>query len=332
MKKERKTKNVNKNLYRNLDARFGWRGCGLKDTRYYGVFKYSKDGKERYRIDPIRYQKNVQSLDENILSVINLRKTHYFYPQKEHYRDYTVNYVVDELKDCSNEWQETLKKMKDAVRTIVKPKELSPGDDYMLNCGIRGANGANAWARDMNYKNKQKYAYTVGKIERSIYGQFFHQFVSRMEAASIKILKRHNIDVKKYNRNLLYGAGAPKNQNVLLFDNYKYYNTAYLIWHFIKHNTESTYDDLKAYRPDVLINRKYVGGDLGIYYVKFSEGLIEETINGCIAFFKEYCLKVFEEDYFEAQWNYDDYFVRPMKDLIDIEENPLGLSVYDEMD
>ena len=62
----------------------------------------------------------------------------------------------------------------------------------------------------------------------------------------------------------------------------------YCIWHFIKHNSLSTYDKLKSKYPDVLVEAEFKQGYLAYTYVKFSENLILELLNGCGEFFKEY--------------------------------------------
>lgn len=38
------------------------------------------------------------------------------------------------------------------------------------------------------------------------------------------------------------------------------------------------------------------------------------------------------EDYSEAQWNYDKYFVKLVDDVIEDFRNPLGLEWWDELD
>ena len=336
MKKERNSKNINQNLYRNLDDECGFRTNGTIDTRYYGIFKCGEKG-ERIKIDPIRYQKMQFKLNTEILEVINKRKTHYFYPAKQHRYDYSVNVVVDRLNECYIEWGKHFKKIKESIATdIVKKPEVSMIDNFNFISGISGPNSARMWADNENWKRMQEYKEECSELEHSMYGQFFHQFASKVETSTIKLLDLHKQPVEVFSRNKLYDfikvLGAGKDVSVLEFDNYPIYDKTYSIWHFIKHNTMSTYEALKKEYPEILIDSPFSVGNLGIYYVKFSDELIKECIDGCIKFFKELCDKVFGENYEEAQWNFDDYFYKPVLENIEMIENPLGLTIYDEMD
>ena len=64
------------------------------------------------------------------------------------------------------------------------------------------------------------------------------------------------------------------------------------------------YDKLKKNIPRFSGNKISVRS-LSISYVKFNEELIIELIDGCAEFFKEFCEWVYQENYDEAQWNYD---------------------------
>ena len=103
---------------------------------------------------------------------------------------------------------------------------------------------------------------------------------------------------------------------------------SYCIWHFIKHNSFSTYEKLKEKYPETLHKAEYQQGNLAIHYLNVSDELISELMNGCTEFFKEYCQLVFEENYAEAQWNYGQYFLSQVSDTIEGFVNPLGLPSY----
>ena len=138
------------------------------------------------------------------------------------------------------------------------------------------------------------------------------------------MLAKNGKNVKSFDRNALYDyAGAQGTARD--FKNYKYHDKLYCIWHFIKHNSLSTYEKLKEKYSDVLVSEEFQQGHLASTYVKFSEKLILELIQGCGEFFKEYCSYVYKENYDEAQWNYDDYFIQPMLDYYDVIENPFGI-------
>lgn len=52
----------------------------------------------------------------------------------------------------------------------------------------------------------------------------------------------------------------------------------------------------------------YKQGELAIFYMQFTNELMEKLLGGVITFFIEYCKVFFNEDYEEAQWNYDGFF------------------------
>lgn len=106
----------------------------------------------------------------------------------------------------------------------------------------------------------------------------------------------------------------------------------YCIWNFVKHNSISTYKTLKERFPDVVIDQEFKQGDNALYYVNFSEELILDLISGLTEFFKEYCQLMFGENYEQAQWNYNDYFLDIVRDNIELITNPLGLQWWDELD
>ena len=85
--------------------------------------------------------------------------------------------------------------------------------------------------------------------------------------------------------------------------------------------------------PNILVeDSNYKQGALAIYFIKFSDEMVLDILNGCIRFFKEYCELVFNEDYDQAQWNYNEYFLDTVKQTIKNITNPLGLDWWDEID
>ena len=73
---------------------------------------------------------------------------------------------------------------------------------------------------------------------------------------------------------------------------------------------------------------EYKQGQPAYGIINFSDELILDLLNGCRAFFNEYCSLVFDEDYEEAQWNYGTYFLDIIKDCQDAILNPFGLPFY----
>ena len=108
-----------------------------EDTRYYGVFLYGnkKQGQRRVKIDFKRYQKMRMALQPEFnsaqLSIINSRRTHYFYPAKAEYTDYNVNIFFTEIKNIKNDWHSTYKSLIQREKArIERPEKVIPADDY----------------------------------------------------------------------------------------------------------------------------------------------------------------------------------------------------------
>ena len=75
-------------------------------------------------------------------------------------------------------------------------------------------------------------------------------------------------------------------------------------------------------------NANYKNGDLAIRYLKLSEELIMELLDGLQKFFDEFCNKVFGETTDYPEWNTEEYYARIVDDMIEDVTNPLGLPWY----
>ena len=324
MKKERKAKHLNQTSYENFS---------LEDTRYYGVWTKRIDGIYKVKIDPKRFQEaTCHTFNQKQLAVINKRTSHYFHPAKDRYSDYSCNHFVDTLKEVRKSWIENFKPLIDiAVEKIEKPKELYPGDYVNLQMGISSSIAANAWAQQANFKNAQEYRQKTAELVHGLYSQFIQQMASRVEAITVKILTDHKMIDDHFDRNILYG-GINKDTPVRALPHFSSHDKLYCIWNFLKHNIMSTYKSLKDKFSEILIDYEFEQGTPALYYIKFSDDLIFELIDGCIEFFKEYCSLLFNEDYDQAQWNFNSYFLDIVNDQIELYENPLGLNWWDYID
>ncbi len=328
MKKRNVTRN-NLELYRKLEENHK-----SDDTRYYGLFITGKDneGRRKIKIDPTRFSKKVRKLTEEQMKVINKRKTHYFVPVKYDYLDYNCNMFIEEINRIREYWDEEFVSIIDeAVKRLKKPKKVDMCDNFNFISGISGPNGAQAWANWENMKIENEYRHKKFITVCNLYAQFFHYMASSVEAITVYVLSKNGKNVEHFRRDDLYDyAGATGTARD--FEHHKFHDKLYLIWHFIKHNSLSTYENLKKKYPEVLVDEEFKQGYSGMTYLKFSKELVKELLEGCAEFFKEYCECVYKENYNEAQWNYVKYFLVPVYDEIEAMVNPLGLTVFDEMD
>ena len=154
---------------------------------------------------------------------------------------------------------------------------------------------------------------------------------SRIEAVTVRVLTDKGMIEDRFDRNILYG-GINNDTPVRQLPHFSSHDKLYCIWNFVKHNSISTYKTLKERFSDVVIDQEFKQGDNALYYVNFSEELIVDLISGLTEFFKEYCQLMFGENYEQAQWNYNDYFLDIVRDNIELITNPLGLQWWDELD
>lgn len=327
MKKNRYSRSINYQLYKQLDEDFN-----IKDLRYWGIFGHIKNKAHptsHIRIDPKRFQKTTRTtFSEDMLKAINARKSHYFYPAKYDRSDYNCNIFIDEIEQIRKDWTEIFKPLIDReIARIEKPRKVVAADDYNYMCGITDYDESEIWAMRTNWRNQQKYIDNINKIIYSLYSQFYHQMASRIEAITIFVLAKNGKNVEHFDRNALYDY-AGSTGTARDFEHYSQHDKLYCIWHFIKHNSTSTYLRLKERYPEVLYDAEFKQGHIAASYIKFSEELITQILDGCGEFFKEYCSKVYKEDYDQANWNYELYFYDIASDEIENIEDPMGLRYY----
>lgn len=301
-----------------------------EDTRYYGVFIYGKE--KRIKVDPVRFDKIIGLSDEQ-KKVMAIRKTHYFFPAHKNQMDYNCNIFRREIADIKSKWINEHKPIVDAAIAKITSKTYTPGDDYKLMCGISGPGAANARAQWATMMSEREAEYKRFGLKTSMYAQFFHLMVSRIEAITVYVLTQNGFDKDKFSRNALYTFKGYTQSKIEKLNSYKKYDKAYCIWNFIKHNSLSTYKKLNEKYPESIINKaSYKQGDLAIYFVDLNEQLILSLLDGITLFFDEYCKLVFNEDIESANWNYDQYFLDRVNDEIESFTNPLGLDIFDNMD
>ena len=330
MKKQSKSRMVDKELYALLDE------CNsYDDDRYWGVFECTRIEQKKYgvscKIDTKRFQKTT---GVSLPKQVNERNTHYFYPKHEHDTGYNCIVFLRGTSEVMCDWFANYKKLIEReIAHIEKPKKYTAGDMDKYQSGISGLMSSQTKANLLNSLNQEVYEEECQKRILDLYSMFFQDMVSQFEALLIKVLSRNGVDTERFNRNKFYNyALSTKKVKVEQFTGYYYYDLAYCIWHFIKHNTKSTYETLKNRYPEILISKEFVQGELGKYYIKFSDDLIEETMYECQLFFFDLCKVLYDEDMEEAKWNYTDYFLAEMAKQQDSLLNPLGLDFLDELD
>ncbi len=329
MKKQSKSRMVDKKLYELLES------CScFEDDRYWGVFECSRREEKKYgvscKIDTRRFQKTTGiKLDE----LVNNRRTHYFYPKHEKSTDYNCIVFLHGTSEVMCNWETNYKELiKREVAHIEKPRKYTAFDMDKFQSGNAGYFSSHQKAIIMNCLAQEEYKEECDKRMLDLYSMFFQDMVSQFEALLIKVLGRSGVDTERFNRNNFYKyAFTTKKVKVKDLNGYDYYDMAYCIWHFIKHNSISTYETLKKRYPEILIKTEFTQGELGKYYVKFTSDFIEKTMHKCQMFFLDLCKVLYDESLDEAMWNHTEYFLAKMGEMQE-SLNPSGLDFLDELD
>lgn len=298
-------------------------------NEYYGLF-YVNGGRKSgcVAIDPKRMNfKLDHPFTKHQMEVMNNRKTTYFHPLKKKYLDYYVNNFVNVTKELKSEFKNVyIPIIKQTLENINnKKKKYGPGDVDLFMSGIyeydEACMSANmATFRQNNAIDEEKYDAYI-----TLLANFFHNMASRIEAASVLIYSKMNPKMKRWSRDKLYDNINTKGLSSRDLPSFKYHDKLYLIWNFIKHNNFDTYESLKKDYPDVLTDERYEAGAPAKYYVKLNEKLINELLNGVEKYFIEWCELNCNENYNDAQWNYEEHFKNLVYEQIENYRNPLGL-------
>lgn len=301
------------------------RGTPTDWYEYYGLFKLKN---KKVGIDPKRFQKKI-GLDEKILKCMSMRKTTYYYPSKKNYSDYWVHSFVDEINEIKKEFEGKYKLfIEESIKNFKKPEKLCPADSFDYACGILDSDEANMWANYENCRNEFIYISEIVELRNSLYAQFFHIMVSKIEAVSIKMYSHINPNYKKYARDCLYDNINIKKLSSRDLPSFKHHDKMYSIWNFLKHNNMSTYQVLKEKFPEILISKEYSSGNLAINYVLIDDKLIIDLLNGVKTYFIEWCELNLDENYERSLWDYEKWFVNQVKEEIHFINNPLEIPFY----
>lgn len=298
-------------------------------NEYYGLF-YVDGGRKsgRVAIDPKRMKQMIyHAFNKHQLKVMSNRNITYFHPVKIKKNDYIVNNFVNVTSELKREFNEIyIPIIKDSIKNINnEKKKYTPGDVSNFTSGIYDYEEACISANIATWRQNNQINEKMYDVYITLLSQFFHNMASRIEAVSVSIYSKLNPKMKRWSRDKLYDNVNNKQISSRELPSFKYHDKLYLIWNFIKHNNYDTYENLKRDYPEVLYDEKYEAGNDAKYYIKLDEKLIDELLNGVEKYFIEWCEVNVDENYEDAQWNYDDYFKGLVFDAIEDARNPLAI-------
>ena len=298
------------------------------EPEFYGVFLTKESGRVvSVKVDPKRMRKTglIDNDTYNEIQKVN-RNTPYFHPAKKIMNRYCFDVFRYKIEGLRRFWKQ---KIKPAIDKITTPKEAgnqaflgSIADGVLEYDECESVRFFTALNREPNYN------YAL----RMFYAQFLLLIGASVESVMVQVITEQGYTEKKFNRELLggYVSGHVAGLDYTKFDNHCYYDKTYKIWNFLKHNNTDVYNKIKETYPELLINpnANYKNGDLAIRYLKLSEELIMELLDGLQKFFDEFCNKVFGETTDYPEWNTEEYYDRITNDTIEFVTNPLGLPWY----
>jgi hypothetical protein len=291
------------------------------NPEYYGLLIKNS----QVRIDSKRLEK-VSSLDNRIFEHMNKpRKTVYFVPHKKKYDDYMCNIFRSTLDGLENFWR---KEFINAFRSIKTPKQAHSDaySGYFMQTGILEADELSIHANMAQMGRSVEYSF----IMQSLVAQFIHQMVSTIEAVTIRVITLQGYDKQKFNRDLFdaFIQGRKKGIKLEDIEGYLDYDRLYHVWNFLKHNSMDLYEKIQRKFPDLLYDEEYKNGQLALSVLKIDRKFVTQIIKKIGIFFDNLCAKAFDEDVTNADWDYDEFFIQFVDDVIEGITNPLGLPWY----
>lgn len=105
-------------------------------------------------------------------------------------------------------------------------------------------------------------------------------------------------------------------------EEYNAYNLLHKINNFLKHNTISSYLNLKKYYPENVASKEngtanieYENGMFAGDWIIVKDDYIDDLLKKLRKFFKSYCKGIVKENVDESVWNHDDYIIEALKNL-----------------
>lgn len=279
---------------------------------YFGI--HPKHGK--LCIDTKRFKKILVSLSAEEFwhaKMSETRKTVYLIPSKAKRSDYRVNIARDMLSVLKRDWEEEYRPLLRAVKSPKDVYEQSRINSIMVTgCSddydeIETDAFLDAWQRIRDYD----------RIIGSLYFQFVCKLCSEVERIMLVLITNLGYSQETFEMNSFISftdglKGASSNTKLKDIKNFQTLNKLRKINNFLKHNTVSTYKKLKkcdsTIVSDKIAGKPYSNGMFAGDWIAINGCYIDETLEGLVAFFEDYCHAFCGEDLERSQWDYDDYF------------------------
>lgn len=159
------------------------------------------------------------------------------------------------------------------------------------------------------------------EIINSLYCQFISKICTEIDRYTLIVMcelgyKGNDYNFKSFAK---FSDGLQKDKNGVKLSGlskYNAYNLLHKINNFLKHNTISSYNDLKKYYPANVCSvengtakEEYQNGMFAGGWIILKENYINDIFDSLTKFFEDFCKQFVKEDIERATWDYDEYFI-----------------------
>ncbi len=283
------------------------------DREYWGI--HEVDG--RLEIDIRRFEYACYRLGEHGDFPEELRgKGDYYISTKESRHDYVCNYLKDSITNLKEDWDQEYKPL---FKKIFSPKDAE--DSYRTSTLAMFGDSdfyddielGSKWAAFDRMK-------TYYRIQAELHCVFITKVVIEIHRIILRALSMELYENTDYSiRDLITYCNAKagvKAEDLVNWNVYTKYNT---ICNFLKHNSRKSYDILKRYYPECLVDtdEEYENGMFATPWLNFKNIDVEQLLKGILPFLMDFCIKVLGEDPKQAEWDYDGRFIEIFNELKD---------------
>ena len=307
---------VDESTYSKNDSTISWNDPQLQNMEFWG-FSINKD--DRLQIDINKYRSACESVDIlDFLPKKLLEKdtSKPFIPQRKSKYDYTINIFDDMLNEFARDWNLEFKPIFEMIKT---PKEVYDNtrlDAIAYTSSSDDLEDIEFGALMSSLKREKKYRNVI----QSLYCQFITKLATEVDRIMLTVMCKLGyksddysfISFAKFTDGL---AGDRKGIKIRDLKKYNAFNMLHKINNFLKHNTISSYQDLKTYYPNNVAsiekgtaNIEYENGMFAGDWIIIKEDYIDNLIDSLRIFFRDYCDKFVKENADDANWNHDTYF------------------------
>ena len=294
----------------------------LKEYEFWGL--HPKSG--RIHIDTKRYAKACEMIGiEDFMpkGMFANRSTPYFIPAKQHKYDYIINVFNDLLDDFQRDWESEYKPIFKMIKTPKEEYENTRLSQLAYTSDIDDLEDIEFNSLMSSIKREKKYRHVV----QSLYCQFIQKLAIETDRIMLIAMCKLGYKGTDYNFNsfVKFSDGLARNRKgkkINQLDKYNAYNMLHKINNFLKHNTISSYLDLKKYYPDNVASKEngtanieYENGMFAGDWIIIKDGYIDDLLKKLRKFFKSYCEEIVKENVEDAKWNYDDYFINAFNEM-----------------